>query len=48
MKHDQTAESRKTEHLSRAAATGKVLSHYDVISKIVPHLQGTNLASGKK
>ena len=47
MKHDQIAESRKTENLSRAAATGKVLSHYDVISKIAQHLQGANLPSGK-
>ena len=34
---------RKTEKLSRAAATGKVQSHYDVISKIAEHLQGTIL-----
>ena len=43
MKHDLIAGSRKTENLSRAAATGKVLSPYNVISKIAQHLQGTNL-----
>ena len=43
MKHDLITGWRKTENLSRAAATGKVLSNYDVISKIGQHLQGTNL-----
>ena len=44
MKHDLIVGPRKMENLSRAAATGKVLSHYDVISKIVQHLQGRNLS----
>ena len=39
MKHDLIAESRNSENFSRAAATGKVLSHYDVRSKIAQHLQ---------
>ena len=42
MKHDLIAGSRKTENLSRAAATRKVLSSYN-ISKIAQHLQGINL-----
>ena len=42
MKHDRIEGSRKTENLTRAASTGKVLSHYDVISKIAQHLQGAN------
>ena len=47
MKHDLISESRKAENLSRAAATGKVPSHDDVISKIAYHLQDANLPSGK-
>ena len=43
MKYYVIAGLRKTENLSRAAATRKELSHYDVISKIAQHLQGTNL-----
>ena len=43
MKHDRVAGSRKTESLSRAAATGKVPNHYDVISKISQHLQRETL-----
>ena len=31
------------ENFSRATTTGKVLSHYDVISKIAENLQGENL-----
>ena len=46
MKHDLIAESRKPENLSCAAATGKVLSHYDVLSKVAQHLQGASLPSG--
>ena len=38
MKHDRIAGSRKTANLSRAAETGKLLSHYDVISKKFHHL----------
>ena len=45
--NDLIAESRKLENLSRAAATGKMLSHYDVLSKIAQHSQGANLNSGK-
>ena len=48
MKHDLIAESQKTENLSRAEATGKVLSHYDVISKIAQYLQGAKLPTGNK
>ena len=43
IKHDLIAGSRKTENLSSAAATGIVLSPYNVISKIAQHFQGTNL-----
>ena len=43
MKHYLIAGPQKTENLSRAAATGKVMSHYHVISKIGEHLQRTNL-----
>ena len=40
MKHDQIEGSRKTGNLSRAAAIGKLRSHYDVISKIAQRMQG--------
>ena len=43
MKHDRIAGSRKTANLSRAAVTGKVLNHYDVISTSAQHLKGAIL-----
>ena len=43
MNCDREEGSLKTANFSRAAVTGKMLSHYDVISKIVQHLKGANL-----
>ena len=43
MKHDRIVGSGKTVSLSRAATTGKLLNHYDVISKIAQHLLRANL-----
>ena len=40
MKHYRIVGSQITTNLSRAVATGKVLTHYDVISKFVQHLHG--------
>ena len=40
VKHDQIAGSRKIANLSWAAATGKVLSYYDVTSKMAQYTKG--------
>ena len=43
MKHDRISGTRKIANLSRVAATGKVLSQYDFISKVAQQLHEANL-----
>ena len=43
MKHDRIGGLRKMANLSRAATSGQVVSHYDVILKFAHPLQGINL-----
>ena len=43
MKHDRLVDSGKEANLSRAAVTEKILSHYDVVSKISLNLHGANV-----
>ena len=43
MKHDRIAALRKPEILSRVSATGKLLSHFDLVSKTVQHFRGVSL-----